>query len=155
MKNHSRWMHGASFLFIIAGLGLALPQLRSGEPNADSQERGQTSYMPVDIKESFSSIMSRMTAAKPGIEKKHADLLNERYDLSDRPAPGVTMDRGKPLPRGCSRQAARWDDLGRPGGDEPGPDPRAEPIPERHSIPCASQPFRGRPGLSAFSDRRD
>jgi hypothetical protein len=33
---------------------------------AHSQERGQTSYMPVDIKESFASIMSRMTAAKPG-----------------------------------------------------------------------------------------
>jgi hypothetical protein len=56
--------------------------------------------MPVDIKESFSSIMSRMTAAKPVIEKEHTDLLNERYDLSDRPAPGVTMERGKPLQEG-------------------------------------------------------
>src|SRR5258708_18696308 len=26
--------------------------------------------------------------------------LNERYDLSDRPAQGVTMDRGKPLQEG-------------------------------------------------------
>jgi hypothetical protein len=54
----------------------------------------------VDIKESFASIMSRMTAAKPDIEKEHTDLLNERYDLSDRPAPGVTMERGKPLQEG-------------------------------------------------------
>ena len=100
MKNNSRWMHGVFLLLIIAVLGLALPQLRSVEPNADPQERGQTSYMPVDIKESFSSIMSRMTAAKPDIEKEHTDLLNERYDLSDRPAPGVTMERGKPLQEG-------------------------------------------------------
>ncbi len=67
---------------------------------AYAQERGQTSYMPVDIKESFSSIMSRMTAAKPQIEKEHTDLLNERYDLSNRPAQGVTMSRGKPVQEG-------------------------------------------------------
>jgi cytochrome c peroxidase len=67
---------------------------------AYGQERGQTSYMPVDIKESFASIMARMTAAKPGIEKEHTDLLNERYDLSNRPAQGVTMERGKPLQEG-------------------------------------------------------
>src|SRR5690242_10077717 len=98
MKNNSRWRHGVffSFIFIVAVLGLALPRLRSVEPNADPEERGQTSYMPVDIKESFSSIMARMTAAKPDVEKEHADLLNERYDLSDRPAPGVFMDRTKP-----------------------------------------------------------
>jgi hypothetical protein len=38
--------------------------------------------MPVDIKESFASIKSRMIAAKPKIEKQHADLLKERYDLA-------------------------------------------------------------------------
>jgi hypothetical protein len=40
MKNNSRWMHCVFLLFIIAVLGLALPQLRSVEPNADPQERG-------------------------------------------------------------------------------------------------------------------
>ena len=46
MKNNSRWMHGVSLLFIIAVLGLTLPQLRSGEPKAGPQlqEGGQTSY---------------------------------------------------------------------------------------------------------------
>ena len=92
MKDNSRWMYGVLLLLIIAVLGLALPKLGSSEPNADPQERGQTSYMPVNIKESFESIMSRMTAAKPGIEKEHTDLLNERYDLSNRPATGVTID---------------------------------------------------------------
>ena len=39
-------------------------------------------------------------AAKPGIEREHQALLEERYDLGDRPAQGVTMDRGKPLQEG-------------------------------------------------------
>jgi cytochrome c peroxidase len=54
----------------------------------------------VDIKETFASIMARMMRAKPEIEKRHADLLNERYDLGDRPAQGVTMSRGKPVQEG-------------------------------------------------------
>src|SRR5271163_1843265 len=61
------------------------------------EQRGQTSYAKVDSTESFPSIMARMKAAKPGIEQEHLALLNERYDLSDRPAQGVTMDRGKPV----------------------------------------------------------
>ena len=64
------------------------------------EQRGQTSYMKVDSTESFSSIMARMTAAKPGIESAHLAILNERYDLSDRPAQGVTMDRVKPIQEG-------------------------------------------------------
>ena len=73
---------------------------QSPTPVPQDQERGQTSYMKVDITEPFSTIMARMTAAKPGIEKEHTDLLNERYDLSNRPAQGVTMERGKPLQEG-------------------------------------------------------
>lgn len=64
------------------------------------QQRGKTSYAPVDIKETFASIMARMTAAKPGIEAEHTVLLNERYDLSNRPVQGITMSRGKPLQEG-------------------------------------------------------
>ena len=64
------------------------------------QQRGETSYAPVDIKQKFASIMARMTAAKPGIEKEHSALLDERYDLTNRPAQGVTMSRGKPVQEG-------------------------------------------------------
>jgi cytochrome c peroxidase len=67
---------------------------------AQQEQRGQTSYAPVDIKESFASIKSRMIAAKPRIEREHADLLKERYDLSNRPAQGARMSRGKPLQEG-------------------------------------------------------
>jgi cytochrome c peroxidase len=76
---------------------LAIAGLLLGLDLAHAQQRGQTSYAPVDIKETFASILARMTAAKPGIEKQHTDLLNERYDLTNQPAQGVTMSRGKPV----------------------------------------------------------
>ncbi|MGZ3580141.1 MAG: cytochrome B6, partial [Syntrophales bacterium] len=67
---------------------------------AQSPLRGESSYSPVVIKESFEAIMARMKAAKPGVMKRQMDLLNERYDLSNRPATGVTMSRGKPVQEG-------------------------------------------------------
>src|SRR5260370_32201078 len=82
-------------LFVIAGLFVFL-----NLPYAQQEQRGQTSYMKVDSSEACAAMMARMTAAKPGIEQEHDALLNERYDLSDRPAQGVTMDRGKPLQEG-------------------------------------------------------
>ena len=81
---------------------LVLSVLVMAVSGADAQqaERGQSSYMPVDITESFASLMARLSAAKPGVEQEHNALLNERYDLSDRPAQGVTMDRTKPVQEG-------------------------------------------------------
>ncbi|MHC4455779.1 MAG: cytochrome B6 [Planctomycetota bacterium] len=55
----------------------------------------QSSYAPVVITEDFDSIMARMKAAKPEVMKRQMDLLSKRYDLSNRPAEGVTMSRGK------------------------------------------------------------
>ena len=52
------------------------------------------------ITEPFDSIMARWKAAKPEIMKRQMDLLSSRYDLSDRPAKGVTMSRGKPIQEG-------------------------------------------------------
>lgn len=59
-----------------------------------------SSYAPVVITEDFESVMNRMAAAKPEIMKRQMDLLDERYDLADRPAEGVTMSRGKPIQQG-------------------------------------------------------
>src|SRR5688572_29891992 len=50
--------------------------------------------------EDFETVRKRMQAAKPGIQKKHADLLFERYDLANRPNDGTTMSRGKPVQAG-------------------------------------------------------
>ena len=59
-----------------------------------------SSYSPVVIKTEFSATMQRMIAEKPAIMERQQKLLESRYDLSDRPAPGVTMSRGKPIQQG-------------------------------------------------------
>jgi cytochrome c peroxidase len=77
-------------------------------------QRGATSYMPVDIKEPFATIMARMRAAQPEIQKRQADLLTERYDLANSAAPGVTMSRGKPVQGGVRAKlpaGTTWDQL--------------------------------------------
>ncbi|MBC8017235.1 MAG: cytochrome B6 [Verrucomicrobia bacterium] len=105
----SRW---GMLQFLVAALMVTL---------ATAFAQGATSYAPVDIKEDFAATMARMKAAKSGVEKKHADLLNERYDLSKRPALGVTMSRGKPVQEGVRvklSKAMTWDKLAAMSPDE-------------------------------------
>jgi cytochrome c peroxidase len=89
---------------------LALGVVFAQDPGAKG-----SSYAPVDPKEEFAAVMARMKAAKAGVMKKHMDLLAERYDLSDRPASGVTMARGKAIQEGVRArlpQGMTWDKLG-------------------------------------------
>ena len=67
---------------------------------ANAQTNKQSSYSPVVITEDFNSIQAKMKAAKAEIMKRQMDLLAERYDLSNRPAKGVTMSRGKAIQEG-------------------------------------------------------
>src|SRR6201991_4369156 len=80
--------------------GLAAATVAFGFAYAQQAPRGKSSYMPVDIEEPFSAIFARLSAQKPDVTREHMALLNERYDLSDRPAAGVTMDRTKPVQEG-------------------------------------------------------
>ena len=64
------------------------------------QTERKTSYAPVDIREDFASILARMSAAKAEIMSRQMELLEQRYDLTDRPASGVTMSRGKSVQEG-------------------------------------------------------
>ncbi|MEW6706028.1 MAG: cytochrome B6 [Pseudomonadota bacterium] len=50
--------------------------------------------------EDFDALVQRMQQHKPQFAKRQQDLLAQRYDLADRPAPGVTMSRGKPVQAG-------------------------------------------------------
>ena len=73
-----------------------------------------SSYMPVDIKEDFATIMTRMKAAKPEVMKRQMEVLHARYDLANRPAKDVTMSRGKPVQEGVRArlpQGMTWDQL--------------------------------------------
>ena len=88
--------------------GIALAILGAGltgtvllfSPNAEAQEKRASSYSPVVIHEDFAATVKRMEAAKPQVMERQMKLLNDRYDLSDRPAQGVTMSRGKPVQEG-------------------------------------------------------
>ena len=79
---------------------LALVLLTLGFVYAKEAKTVSSSYAPVVLKESFGQIMDRMKAAKPEVMKRQMKLLEERYDLSDRPAKGVAMSRGKPIQEG-------------------------------------------------------
>lgn len=79
------------------GASLVLGMASGTEEKAGKK---RSSYAPVVITEDFSSIMTRMKAAKPAIMKRQEDLLALRYDLGNRPAQGVAMSRGKPVQEG-------------------------------------------------------
>ena len=50
--------------------------------------------------EEFASLVKRLQMEKPEFAKRHQKLLDERYDLADRPAQGATMSSGKPVQDG-------------------------------------------------------
>jgi cytochrome c peroxidase len=80
-----------------------------------------TSYSPVVITEPFDTVMNRFKQGKADIMKRQMDLLNQRYDLSDKPAKGVTMSRGKPVQEGVRIKlpaGVTWQQLGAMTPDE-------------------------------------
>lgn len=84
-------------------------------------EKGVTSYAPVAVTESVSSVISRMKAAKPEIMKRQQDLLAERYDLGNHPAKGVTMANGKAVQEGVRVKLPKgmtWEKLARMSPEE-------------------------------------
>jgi cytochrome c peroxidase len=58
------------------------------------------STAPGVAEEGFQALMKRMKDQKPVIMKKQMDLLEQRYDLSNRPARDARMSGGKPLQAG-------------------------------------------------------
>ena len=110
MKKHIRRCLGARAGIALLGL-LAASAARA----QDAEPRGKTSYAPVAATEPFEDVQARMSAAKPGLLETQRALLEERYDLSDNPAQGVTMSRGKAVQAGVRIKLAAgvtWDELG-------------------------------------------
>lgn len=89
---------------------------------AHADEKVPSSYMPVVIEEKFETTMQRMKAAKPKVMATHQKLLEERYDLSDKPAEGVTMSNGKAVQAGVRVKLPKgvdsWEDLAKMSPDE-------------------------------------
>ncbi len=108
--NHKYKKYGIlTLIFLIVG------GLSCGWFYTKTYGQGQaTSYMPV-IEEPLQNVVDRMKAAKPQIEARQQQLLAECYDLSNRPAAGVTMFRGKPVQEGVRVKlpaGTTWDQLG-------------------------------------------
>jgi cytochrome c peroxidase len=88
------------FITAISAL-LSCATLWAQTPPAKTPPRATTSYMPVAITEDFADIKQKMEADKPKILERHQKLLEERYDLADRPIQnGATMSKGKPVQEG-------------------------------------------------------
>jgi cytochrome c peroxidase len=114
---------------LAAGLAVVL-----GVLSAQDAQRA-SSYAPVDIHETFLSIMTRMTAAKAEIMRRQLALLDQRYDLSNRPTQGATMSKGKPLQEGVRIKlpgGATWDQLAKLAPEQ---------IKERDLFPAGFQPL--------------
>lgn len=64
--------------------------------------------------EDLAGVMARMKAEKAAIIHRHLELLKERYDLSNRPAQGITMSRAKAVQEGVRAKlpaAMTWEKL--------------------------------------------
>jgi cytochrome c peroxidase len=93
----------------------------AGSEGYDRGPRGLTSYQPIALDQSFAARMAQDIAAKPGIEREHQAVLDQRYDLSDHPAQGVTMEHGKPLQEGVRVRlpaGTTWEQLAGMSPDE-------------------------------------
>src|SRR6195256_4951623 len=105
LPNNRKLWTGVAFAAVTVALGSAYAQ---------QGPRAKSSYAPVEITEQFSAILARLSAQKPSVEREHMALLDERYDLSNRPAAGVTMDRIKPVQEGVRVKltaGTTWDSL--------------------------------------------
>src|SRR4051812_17544672 len=71
-------------------------------------------YRPLPTRP-FSSVKADDEAQKPQVMQRQNALLSERYDLSNRPMPGVMMSGGKKAVQGGVRvrlsSGATWDRL--------------------------------------------
>lgn len=100
-----KWFFGSCLLLALLTLTFVYADKPPNEPS---------SYMPVVIQDPFKTILERMRAAKPGVMKKQMDLLNARYDLSNRPSKDAKMSRGKPIQEGVRvklPQGMTWEKL--------------------------------------------
>jgi len=56
---------------------------------------------PLVNTEPIAQVIQRTQQEKPVLAKRHQDLLTLRYDLADRPVPGVVMSAASPCRAGC------------------------------------------------------
>jgi hypothetical protein len=109
----------------VLAFGLAIVSIVAGAramqgPGAGAANAPVSSYLPVN-EEDFRSVFARMRASKAEIQKRQRDLLDSRYDLSDRPVADVSMSQGKAIQGGVRAKlptGVTWDALVKMTPDE-------------------------------------
>ncbi len=79
-----------------------------------AQEPEKKRNDPADARAKFQEVLRKMSAEKPALMRAALAHLEERYDLTNRPAAGVTMFRGKPVQEGVRVKlpaGASWQQL--------------------------------------------
>lgn len=111
-------MKRSKVLWMVCGPLFTAALILGSASSHGAKEKGKepaSSYAPVVVKEDFAATMSRMKAEKPKVMARHMELLKARYDLSDPPAKGATMTKGKPLQEGVRAKLGKdltWEKLG-------------------------------------------
>ena len=111
--------------------------------------------MPALADPAFDAVVKQLSGEKPKFADRHQKLLEERYDLSNKPAQGVTMSRGKPVQAGVRvklPQGMTWDKLAAMTPDEI---KSQEPLAGRLLSAAAPASRSGRHDLPEAADRRD
>jgi cytochrome c peroxidase len=120
----ARWLPGlgvAALLLYLAGPVLtqaprAADKGKAPPPNSYDQ------VTPVLLgQQSFQEMKAKDEAEKPAVMARQKKLLEERYDLTPRVDPKVTMTRGKPIPVGPATRlpdGVTWDKLAAMSPDE-------------------------------------
>ncbi len=109
-----------SIILTVCGLTFLSP-LRSSTAADNDKKTPPTSYLPVVPTETFDAVVKRMTGDKAKIEQRQQKLLEQRYDLSDRPMTGAKMFRGKPVQDGVRAKLSSgitWESLAKMSPDE-------------------------------------
>ncbi|HEY5849788.1 MAG TPA: hypothetical protein VIT62_03355 [Lysobacter sp.] len=91
----------------ISVLGLSCMALADDPP--------ASSYAPVTPSDTFANVKKKMEGDKGGVMKRQQGLLEQRYDLSNKPAQGVTMSGGKAVQAGVRARlpsGVSWDQIG-------------------------------------------
>ena len=125
-KRIRRWF---PWVAVMAALVLlAVPSMIRSQPNADGdkpKDKISSSYdqiAPVLLgKESFQEVLTKDKAERESVMARQSKLLQERYDLTPRPDPKLTMSRGKPIQVGPTArlpEGMTWAKLATMSSDE-------------------------------------
>jgi cytochrome c peroxidase len=80
----------------------------------DDVDPGAETYMPVVQQQDFEALMQQDVAQKPEVLERHRQLLEERYDLSDRPSEVMMSGGRKAVQQGVRvklPEGTTWDEL--------------------------------------------